>query len=117
MIATTVGAMFAAQLGSVAVVVATVGSVSWIIPQGVHALRSRNLVAVSLWAYLLILVENVGWIVYGVGVGRYAYAVAPLVQIPVSALIVTHACRSRMGTSRDVAQQTSAAQLSVPCRQ
>jgi uncharacterized protein with PQ loop repeat len=73
--------------------IATIGSVVWIIPQGVAALRSEHLGGVSAAAYMLIFFENVGWILYGVSVGRYVYAVAPVVQIPMSVAIVLRSRR------------------------
>lgn len=75
--------------------IAVCGSLVWIVPQGIHALRSSRLHAVSQAAYTLVLVENVLWIAYGVLVGHLAYAAAPLVQIPMSIMIVL---RSRSAT-------------------
>lgn len=74
-------------------VVAVAGSLVWLFPQARAVLRSGHLEAVSAPTYVLLFVENVGWIVYAVGTGRLAYMVAPLVQAPLAALVATKSRR------------------------
>lgn len=75
-------------------VAAVAGSLVWILPQARSVLSSTHLPAVSAPTYVLLFVENVGWIVYSLGTGRLAYMVAPLVQAPMAALIAFRAARS-----------------------
>jgi uncharacterized protein with PQ loop repeat len=75
-------------------VMAVAGSLVWILPQVRSVLRSAHLPAVSAPAYILLFVENVGWIVYAFGTGRLAYMVAPLAQAPLAALVAFRASRS-----------------------
>lgn len=75
-------------------VVAVSGSLVWILPQVRSALLASHLPAVSAPTYVLLFVENVGWIVYALGTGRLAYMFAPLVQAPLAALIAFRAARS-----------------------
>lgn len=74
-------------------VTAVAGSLVWILPQVRAALRSTNLPAVSAPTYLLLFVENVGWVFYALGTGRMAYMVAPLAQAPLAALVAFRASR------------------------
>lgn len=78
-----------------AVLCATAGSLLWILPQALRTLRTGSLHAVSAGAYLLVLAENLGWLLYALLTDRPAYAVAPLVQVPLSALIAWRARRHR----------------------
>lgn len=91
-------------------VAAVSGSLVWILPQARSVLRTSHLPAVSALTYVLLLVENVGWIVYAVGTGRLAYMVAPMVQGPLAALIAFRATRPAPRLPADLA----AAATSVP---
>lgn len=89
-----VGALLAGVLTGWFHVVAVSGSLLWILPQVRSVLVSSRLPAVSAPTYVLLFVENVGWVVYALGTGRLAYMFAPLVQAPLSALIAFRAFRS-----------------------
>ena len=74
---------------------AVAGSIFWTLPQLRVALRDTNLGGVSVLAYALVAAENAGWILYALGTGTWAYAIAPLVQGPAAALIAYRTSRSR----------------------
>lgn len=67
--------------------VAVAGSLTWVVPQTYKALRSTDLSGVSTAAYVLVTLENLAWIIYAAGTENLAYAVAPLVQVPLCALV------------------------------
>lgn len=68
-------------------VVAAVGGSAWALPQLRIALREKNLEGVSSVAYLLLALENLGWILYAAGTGHWVYAVPALIQGPACAII------------------------------
>jgi uncharacterized protein with PQ loop repeat len=79
--------------------VAVTGSVLWALPQLRVVLRGDALHGVSAVAYTMIAVENVGWVFYAFGTSTWAYAIAPLVQGPVAAIIAWRTARSRRKSS------------------
>lgn len=74
-------------------VFAVAGSLVWILPQARTALSGDRLDAVSAPTYVLLFVENLGWIAYALGTGRLAYMIAPIVQAPLAALVAVKAAR------------------------
>lgn len=79
---------------------AVAGSLTWVVPQTYRALKDSDLSGVSAVAYALMALENFAWIIYAVGTKTPAYAVAPLVQVPLSALVAYRATMSsRKGRS------------------
>jgi len=75
---------------------AVLGSLTWVVPQTYKSIKSRDLTGVSATAYSLVALENVAWIIYAIGTRTVAYAVAPLVQAPLSAVIAYRAATSRV---------------------
>jgi uncharacterized protein with PQ loop repeat len=73
---------------------AVLGSLTWVMPQTYRSIKARDLTGVSATAYSLVALENVAWIIYAVGTRTVAYAVAPLVQAPLSAVIAYRAATS-----------------------
>jgi hypothetical protein len=59
------------------------------------ALSKVPLTGVSSLAYILIAIENLGWIAYGLLTGHLMYIVAPVVQAPVAFLIAIKARRDK----------------------
>ncbi len=70
---------------------AATGSLLWALPQAYQSVTAKDLRGVSALAYFAIAAENLGWIVYAAGTGRWAYAVAPFVQAPLAVLIASRA--------------------------
>lgn len=94
------GSVIAVSGAHGAMYAAAVGSMLWIVPQAVSVLRSGPLDGVSIGAYLLVLAENAGWVLYAWATGRWAYAAAPLIQVPLSVLIVLRTRADRRSRSR-----------------
>ena len=86
-------AVFAAYFG-VSQYAAVLGSLTWVLPQTYKSIKTRDLSGVSASAYALVALENLAWIVYAVGTRTVAYAIAPLVQAPLSAVIAYRAATS-----------------------
>lgn len=86
-------AVFAAYFG-VSQYAAVLGSLTWVLPQTYKSIKTRDLSGVSAIAYALVALENLAWIVYAVGTRTVAYAIAPLVQAPLSAIIAYRAATS-----------------------
>jgi uncharacterized protein with PQ loop repeat len=73
---------------------AAVGSLLWALPQAYESLTNKNLQGVSAVAFAGIAAENLGWIIYAAGTGRWAYAAAPIVQAPLAVFIASRAARA-----------------------
>lgn len=86
-------AIIAAYFG-VSQYAAVLGSLTWVMPQTYKSIKTRDLTGVSATAYSLVALENLAWIVYAVGTRTAAYAIAPLVQAPLSAIIAYRAFTS-----------------------
>lgn len=81
-------------------VLAVSGSLLWVLPQVLTTLRQKDLSGVSVAAYVLLAVENAGWVLYAWGTRTPAYAIAPLVQGPLAVFIAIYAFRAhRLATS------------------
>jgi uncharacterized protein with PQ loop repeat len=84
-------------------VLAVSGSLLWVIPQVLTTLREKDLSGVSVPAYVLLAVENAGWVLYAWGTRTPAYALAPLVQGPLAVFIAIYAFRAhRSATSAPI---------------
>jgi uncharacterized protein with PQ loop repeat len=81
-------------------VLAVGGSLLWVLPQVLSTFRQKDLSGVSVPAYVLLAVENAGWVLYAWGTRTPAYALAPLVQGPLAILIAIYTLRThRAATS------------------
>jgi len=67
---------------------AVAGSTLWILPQLYHAFIKHDLKGISTTSYLLLLIENLAWILYGYFQDNVTYSYAPVVQITASLLIL-----------------------------
>lgn len=79
-------------------VAGVVGSTFWAFPQLRKALTSSSLSGVSVAAYVALSAEDLGWIVYAAGTGVWAYAIAPVLQLPATTLIAWKAWKRRPAT-------------------
>lgn len=86
-------ALVASYLG-VSQYAAVLGSLTWVMPQTYKSIKTRDLTGVSATAYSLVALENIAWIFYAVGTRTVAYAIAPLVQAPLSVIIAYRAATS-----------------------
>lgn len=73
---------------------AVLGSLTWVMPQTYKSIKTLDLTGVSATAYALVALENIAWIVYALGTRTLAYAIAPLVQAPLSAIVAYRAATS-----------------------
>lgn len=83
-------------------VLAVTGSLLWILPQLQVVRRHDDLTGVSVAAYVLLAAENAAWVAYAWGTATPAYALAPLVQGPLGAVIAFYAWRAHRGRSEVV---------------
>lgn len=67
----------------------------WAIPQAVATVRSDQLSGVAVGMWVLIGLENAGWVVYAAISQNWLYAPTSLVQVPVAILILTRIARAR----------------------
>ncbi len=94
-------------------VLAVGGSLLWVLPQVLSTFRQKDLSGVSVPAYVLLAVENAGWVLYAWGTRTPAYALAPLVQGPLALLIAiytlrTHRAATLLPTDYKLTPQTNA---------
>jgi uncharacterized protein with PQ loop repeat len=84
------------RLGSTILsILAVGGSLLWSLPQLKKAFASDSLSGVSGVGYLLIFLENLGWVIYALLTRHYAYAFAPLIQGPSSLYIGIKALKEK----------------------
>lgn len=88
---------------------AVVGSLCWIVPQVIAAVRTADLSGVSILAYGLLFAENAGWILYALATSTFAYAIAPIVQGPLALIVASMAYRSRRRVQRSAGSEPAPA--------
>jgi hypothetical protein len=94
------GAAVASSVGAVGVVgvVAMLGSLGWAIPQAVRA-RSGELGGVSLATWVLLVAENLSWVVYGAVSEHWVYMPGSAWQLCVAAYVAWRVLAHRTGAT------------------
>ena len=75
--------------------IAGLGSALWSLPQAFTILKVEEYSGVSPLAYLALALENIGWVIYGLGVGNNIYLISPVFQMPVTFFIAYKSYRYR----------------------